>query len=42
VPLHEGAVRDLRSGDLTTAAEGDGVAVQTCISAAAGNCRLGV
>ena len=42
LPLREGAVRDLRSGALTTAAEGDGVAVQTCISAAAGDCRLGV
>jgi stearoyl-CoA 9-desaturase NADPH oxidoreductase len=42
LPLREGAVRDLRSGELTTAAEGDGVAVQTCISAAAGDCRLGV
>ena len=42
LPLREGAVRDLRSGDLTTAADGDGVKVQTCISAAAGDCRLGV
>jgi stearoyl-CoA 9-desaturase NADPH oxidoreductase len=42
LPLREGAVRDLRTGDLTTAADGDGVAVQTCISAAAGDCRLGV
>jgi stearoyl-CoA 9-desaturase NADPH oxidoreductase len=41
LPLREGAVRDLRTGDLTTAVEGDGVAVQTCISAAAGDCRLG-
>jgi len=42
VPLREGAVRDLRSGDLTTAVEGDGVLIQTCISAAAGNCHLDV
>ena len=42
LPLREGAVRDLRSGDLTTAVEGDGVVVQTCISAAAGDCRLSV
>ncbi len=42
LPLREGAVRDLRTGELTTAAEGDGVAVQTCISAAAGDCRLGI
>jgi stearoyl-CoA 9-desaturase NADPH oxidoreductase len=41
LPLREGTVRDLRTGDLTTAADGDGVAVQTCISAAAGECRLG-
>lgn len=40
VPLREGAVRDLRTGDLTTAAEGDGVLVQTCVSAAAGACDL--
>ncbi|MFL6063405.1 MAG: ferredoxin reductase [Friedmanniella sp.] len=40
VPLREGAVRDLRNGDLTTAAEGDGVLIQTCISAAAGACDI--
>lgn len=40
VPLREGTVRDLRSGDLTTAAPGDGVLVQTCVSAAAGTCHL--
>ncbi|MCW2666343.1 MAG: stearoyl-CoA 9-desaturase [Frankiales bacterium] len=40
VPLREGAVRDLRTGDVTTAAPGDGVLVQTCISAAAGSCDL--
>ncbi len=40
VPLRAGAVRDLRTGDLTTAAPGDGVKVQTCISAAAGNCTI--
>jgi hypothetical protein len=33
-------VRDLRSGTLTTAAPGDGVKIQTCISAAAGPCTL--
>jgi ferredoxin-NADP reductase len=42
LPLREGAVRDLRNGDLTTAADGDHISVQTCISAAAGDCRLGV
>ena len=40
LPLHEGSVRDLRSGDVTTAAPGDGVVVQTCISAAAGACTF--
>ncbi|MFG2109658.1 ferredoxin reductase [Micromonospora chersina] len=40
VPLREGAVRDLRNGDLTTAVPGDGVLVQTCVSAAAGTCDI--
>jgi len=40
VPLESGAVRDLRSGTLTSAAPGDGVKIQTCISAAAGPCTL--
>ena len=40
LPLREGAVRDLRNGALTTAAPGDGVAIQTCITAAAGDCHL--
>jgi stearoyl-CoA 9-desaturase NADPH oxidoreductase len=40
VPLREGAVRDLRTGELTTAVEGDDVKIQTCISAAAGPCRI--
>jgi stearoyl-CoA 9-desaturase NADPH oxidoreductase len=40
VPLESGAVRDLRSGALTTAVPGDGVKIQTCISAAAGPCSL--
>ena len=38
VPLKDGAVRDLRNGTLTTA--GEGVLVQTCVSAAAGACDL--
>ncbi len=37
-PLRRGAVRDLRNGALTTA--GDDVVVQTCISAAAGDCDI--
>ena len=40
LPLREGAVRDLRNGALTVAAPGDGVIVQTCISAAAGACHF--
>jgi ferredoxin-NADP reductase len=39
-PLREGAVRDLRSGELTVAAPGDGVVIQTCVSAAAGRCEI--
>lgn len=38
LPLRSGAVRDLRNGELTTAVEGDGVRIQTCISTAAGDC----
>jgi ferredoxin-NADP reductase len=40
VPLREGAVRDLRNGEITTAAPGDGVLIQTCVSAAAGACDI--
>lgn len=40
IPLREGAVRDLRNGAITVAAPGDGVMVQTCINAAAGECHL--
>lgn len=39
-PLRRGAVRDLRNGALTTAAEGDRVLIQTCISGAAGDCDI--
>lgn len=39
-PLRHGAVRDLRTGDITTASEGDGVLIQTCVSAAVGDCDL--
>lgn len=38
VPLVEGAVSDLRTGEVTLGA--DGVTVQTCISTPAGSCRL--
>jgi ferredoxin-NADP reductase len=40
LPLREGAVRDLRNGEVTTAAPGDGVLIQTCVSAAAGACHI--
>src|SRR6185312_9482672 len=37
-PLRRGSVRDLRTGDIITAVEGDGIQIQTCSSAAAGDC----
>jgi ferredoxin-NADP reductase len=40
VPLTEGAVRDLRDGQLTVAADGDAIPIQTCVSAAAGACHI--
>jgi ferredoxin-NADP reductase len=40
LPLREGAVRDLRDGQLTVAEPGDRILVQTCISAAAGPCKF--
>jgi ferredoxin-NADP reductase len=44
LPLKEGAVRDLRNGAITVAVPGEtgpgGVAIQTCISAAAGACHI--
>jgi stearoyl-CoA 9-desaturase NADPH oxidoreductase len=39
-PLREGVVRDLRNGEITTATPGDGVLIQTCVSAAAGACDI--
>jgi len=39
-PLRQGIVRDVRTGDITTAESGDGVVIQTCISAAAGPCDI--
>lgn len=42
LPLNAGSVRDLRTGEITTATPGEtgarGIPVQTCISAAAGTC----
>ena len=40
LPLREGAVRDLRTGELTTAVPEDGIRIQTCVSAAAGPCDI--
>lgn len=44
LPMTEGAVRDLRTGELTVAVPGEtgpgGVKIQTCINAAAGACHL--
>jgi len=40
VGLREGAVRDLRNGDLTVAVPEDGIRIQTCVSAAAGPCDI--
>ena len=42
VPLRLGAVRDLRSGELTTAVPEDGVRIQTCVSAAAAACDIDI
>ncbi|GAA4893427.1 NADPH oxidoreductase [Tessaracoccus lubricantis] len=42
LPLTEGSVRDLRTGEVTTADPQDPVLVQTCVSAAAGPCHLTV
>ena len=39
LPMREGAVRDLRNGEITTAT-GDPVIIQTCINAAAGDCHF--
>lgn len=39
-PLTAGSVADLRNGEITTAADGERIPIQTCISAAAGNCTI--
>ena len=39
-PLTAGSVRDLRTGELTTAIPEDPVLIQTCVSAAAGPCHI--
>ena len=40
LPLTDGSVRDLRTGEVTTADPQDPVLIQTCVSAAAGPCRV--
>ena len=44
LPMREGAVRDLRTGEFTTALPGEtptgGLKIQTCINAAAGPCHF--
>ncbi|MDO5499464.1 MAG: ferredoxin reductase [Propionibacteriaceae bacterium] len=38
--LSSGSVRDLRTGELRTAPDGDPLSIQTCVSAAAGPCHI--
>ena len=42
IPMTEGSVRDLRNGDVTSVVPGEtgAIKVQTCINAAAGECRF--
>lgn len=40
VTMRQGAVRDLRTGEITVAEPGDNLSVQTCINAVAGSCDL--
>ncbi len=40
VPLRAGAVRDLRTGEITRADEGSALSIQTCVNAVAGQCDL--
>lgn len=42
VTMRQGAVRDLRTGEVTTAEPGDELPIQTCINAVAGACDLEV
>lgn len=42
VPLRNGAVRDVRNGDVTIGSPDAGVLVQTCVSTAAGSCELDI
>lgn len=40
LPLQSGSVRDLRTGEVTTATDGDPLLIQTCVSAPAGPCQV--
>lgn len=40
VTMRQGAVRDLRTGEITTVEPGDELPIQTCINAVAGSCDL--
>jgi len=42
IPLRNGAVRDVRNGDVTIGAPDAGVLVQTCISTVAGSCEIDI
>lgn len=42
IPLRNGAVRDVRNGEVTIGAPDAGVLVQTCISTAAGSCEIDI
>ena len=40
VTMRQGAIRDLRTGDITVVEPGDELPVQTCVNAVAGSCDL--
>jgi ferredoxin-NADP reductase len=42
IPLRNGAVRDVRNGEVTIGAPDAGVLVQTCITTVAGSCELDI
>jgi stearoyl-CoA 9-desaturase NADPH oxidoreductase len=38
--MRQGAIRDLRTGEITVGEPGDELAIQTCVNAVAGSCDL--
>ena len=40
VTMRQGAIRDLRTGEITVAEPGDNLSVQTCVNAVAGTCDI--